>query len=591
MLTRPSTAGSYPGRRDLPEGIRQTSVRPDQILALVDPFLFSSNVEVKRDALYGLASLSKTEENKEIIGQVGGVAALSSFVFGALHVGQIRPSSSPAAVRLRRPASAAETPRRGRGVNKMRSNVDIIRLAASTLAHLLTSMPNYALFRKVQGVEKTLEVCMNLPRFNINYELAKLLYNLSYLDVSVRKDLLICKAPVALFHLANNAPDHVALTCFQAMKKLSVDEQTVSLWGNDGFMKLKEFVHMQKVTLSKKSKCLILEIVSNFLQTGDNVQLAIDNDLFQALSPYIDPYSYEDRAIKAGIACFLLMVKSSSLDVAIGKRGTLEGFSNSIIHFNQYKEWITVKRILDVLTLRLDESSLSLYMLEGARKDGKEGPTCTQSGSYKGGGAKPLSLLSTITHLVIHSGKKDVRHAALKILKKLLYKIDSEEEALYYYENATLPLLFKPPLLPKYEVMLALHLGIESLHPMVQYEVTYHKICGDSLKLLSQVGAILSITTHANHMGKSSQKVADLLVTRAFHDGDNVTRKFIMDNPALNRCIVENTTVLQKHWRGFLARRKVVSTWGLRRGSSLRLLQGPMIPRREEDDGDGPKTA
>ena len=57
-----------------------------------------------------------------------------------------------------------------------------------------------------KSVEKTLEVCMNLPRFNISYELAKLLYNLSSLDLSVRKDLLICKAPVALFHLANNAP-------------------------------------------------------------------------------------------------------------------------------------------------------------------------------------------------------------------------------------------------------------------------------------------------------------------------------------------------------------------------------------------------
>ena len=68
------------------KSFQQSAVAPDQLLALMDPFLFSNSTEVKRDALHGLASLSKTEENKENIGNVGGVNALANLIFGDYHI-------------------------------------------------------------------------------------------------------------------------------------------------------------------------------------------------------------------------------------------------------------------------------------------------------------------------------------------------------------------------------------------------------------------------------------------------------------------------------------------------------------------------
>ena len=47
--------------------------------------LYPQNVEVKRDAVSGLASLAATEENKEIMGRMGALTALIELVFqGAL---------------------------------------------------------------------------------------------------------------------------------------------------------------------------------------------------------------------------------------------------------------------------------------------------------------------------------------------------------------------------------------------------------------------------------------------------------------------------------------------------------------------------
>ena len=121
---------------------QQSAVKPDQILALVDPFLFSNSSEVKRDALHGLASLAKTEENKENIGNVGGVSALASLIFGVYQGGN-------AGNRMKTIGSSSNVfpnDRTSRRKEKTINQPDMIRIAAETLSNLLTHPSNQEKF-------------------------------------------------------------------------------------------------------------------------------------------------------------------------------------------------------------------------------------------------------------------------------------------------------------------------------------------------------------------------------------------------------------------------------------------------------------
>eukprot|EP00232_Nephroselmis_pyriformis_P011102 CAMPEP_0182877312 /NCGR_PEP_ID=MMETSP0034_2-20130328/14677_1 /TAXON_ID=156128 /ORGANISM="Nephroselmis pyriformis, Strain CCMP717" /LENGTH=116 /DNA_ID=CAMNT_0025010145 /DNA_START=1 /DNA_END=347 /DNA_ORIENTATION=+ len=57
------------------EPFQMKSLEGAYVLPLVEHAMWSSNFEVKRDAVAGLAALAKTEENKEILGRMGALTS------------------------------------------------------------------------------------------------------------------------------------------------------------------------------------------------------------------------------------------------------------------------------------------------------------------------------------------------------------------------------------------------------------------------------------------------------------------------------------------------------------------------------------
>ena len=64
------------------KGLELPPVDCDAILPLVEKARWSSDLDVKRDAVAGIASLAANRENQEAIGRMGGLQAVAHIVLG-----------------------------------------------------------------------------------------------------------------------------------------------------------------------------------------------------------------------------------------------------------------------------------------------------------------------------------------------------------------------------------------------------------------------------------------------------------------------------------------------------------------------------
>ncbi|QDZ18211.1 hypothetical protein HOP50_01g07130 [Chloropicon primus] len=377
------------------KSFQQSAVAPDQLLALVDPFLFSNSSEVKRDALHGLASLAKTEENKENIGNVGGVSALASLIFGMYQGG----NQGNRMKTIGSSSSSFATERTARKKEKNHVNQpDMIRIAAETLSNLLTHPSNQEKFFLMQGIEKSIELCFLSTKSSIKRALTKILFHLTNSNSRNRKLVLEARGSQGVFKLLSKVDEDNNVACFMILKKLSSEADLVHKWEEDIIQKLTGCLRHDYGT---KCCAIIALTIANIMEASSNIE-GSEQELFKEILFLLDTYNHVEDVVSSALHCLsVLFKKGSSFDAMVGSE-SLEPL-NRALNFQVYiRNYGNCKKIIESILGALDTASVSHFT------------------------TSPLYIENLIT-FVKTAWKKDVRSLAGKLLREIMYKVRDED--------------------------------------------------------------------------------------------------------------------------------------------------------------------
>ena len=382
---------------------QQSAVAPDQLLALVDPFLFSNSSEVKRDALHGLASLAKTEENKENIGNVGGVSALASMIFGVYQGGNNARMKT-----IGSSSNSFSNDRTTRRKEKVVNQPDMIRIAAETLSNLLTHPSNQEKFFHMQGIEKSIELCFLSTKSSIKRALTKILFHLTNTNPRNRKLVLEARGSQGVFKLLSKVDEENNVTCFTILKKLSMEQDLTHKWEEDIVPKLTSCLKMNYGT---RCCAIIVGIISNLMEGMTNIE-GSQQDLFKEIMNLLESYNHVDDVVTSCLHCLsVLLKKSSSFDDVVGKE-KLDPLKNTLSFMVYTRNGANFRKIVDSLLGSLGSASVNKYT------------ECPQ-------------FIDNLIQFVKTGWKKDVRTQSGKLLKEILFKV-RQEDILFQYCFAVL---------------------------------------------------------------------------------------------------------------------------------------------------------
>ncbi len=378
---------------------QQSAVKPDQILALVDPFLFSNSSEVKRDALHGLASLAKTEENKENIGNVGGVSALASLIFGVYQGGN-------AGNRMKTIGSSSNVfpnDRTSRRKEKTINQPDMIRIAAETLSNLLTHPSNQEKFFHMQGIEKSVELCFLSTKSSIKRALTKILYHLTNTSSRNRKLVLEARGSQGVFKLLSKVDEENNITCFTILKKLSAEAELTHKWEEDIIPRLTGCLKMNYGT---RCCALIASVIANLMDHDQDIE-GSEHELFKELMSLLSSYGHVDEVVTSCLHCMtVLFKKSHNFDLVVGSE-RLDPLKSTLSFQVHNRNYGNCRKIIESLLGTLN--SASVFHFTGCPK-----------------------FLDNLVEFVKTAWKKDVRSMAGKLLREIFYKIRDEKVMIHY---------------------------------------------------------------------------------------------------------------------------------------------------------------
>ena len=372
------------------KSFQQSAVAPDQLLALMDPFLFSNSTEVKRDALHGLASLSKTEENKENIGNVGGVNALANLIFGVYQGG----GSGNRMKTIGSSSSSFAAERTTRKKEKVVNQPDMIRIAAETLSNLLTHPANQEKIFHMQGIEKAIELCFLSTKASLKRALTKILYHLTNTNSRNRKLVLEARGSQGVFKLLSKTDEENNVTCFTILKKLSSEAELVHKWEEDIIEKLTSCLSMGYGT---KCCSIIALTIANIMEASPNIE-GSEQELFKEIMTLLDTYNHVEQVVSSSLHCMsVLFRKGSSFDAMVGTE-SLQPLDRALGFQVYVRNYGNCKKIIEAILGCLDTASVSHF---------------TESPSY----------IENMILFVKTAWKKDVRSMAGKLLKEIMYKV------------------------------------------------------------------------------------------------------------------------------------------------------------------------
>lgn len=374
---------------------QQSAVKPNQLLALVDPFLFSNSSEVKRDALHGLASLAKTEENKENIGNVGGVSALASLIFGVYQGG----TSGNRMKTIGSSSNSFATERTTRKKEKVVHQPDMIRIAAETLSNLLTHPANQEKFFHMQGIEKSVELCFLSTKSSLKRALTKILHHLTSTSSRNRKMVLEARGTQGVFKLLSKVDEENNVTCFTILKKLSSEADFVHKWEEDIIEKLTGCLRMSYGT---KCNAIIILTIANIMEASPAMIEGNEGELFEEILTLLDNYNHVEEVVSACLHCLSILLKSGTgFDTIVGNTN-LEPINRALVFQVHTRNYANCKKIIESLLGSLDTASVRHFTSM---------PSCIEN----------------IISFVKEAWKKDVRHLAGKLLREVLYKVRDDE--------------------------------------------------------------------------------------------------------------------------------------------------------------------
>lgn len=341
-----SSAAGSKNQRDAKEGgggggggggLYLPPVEGTHVIPLIDMAQWSSNLEVKRDAVLGLLSLAESNHNLEVMGKMGALTALSDLMFrpeatefegspkkkttrfrvvkpgygsGPLHAEISAASlagedSSPglAAERSRASISAEASTSLIQKVpfKPSKGDIKLQRLAANAISLLVGHPANQKLFLELGYLEKTCKIALSTHNTSIRRSVAVTLLNLSK-NPSLRESLFEHpKLMEALGHLALAPDERTRLSAFGVYKRLAQSDVNSENWSEEEIAQLTQYLTM---SLDIRLHMMTLDALNALAMNEKNgLVIGAQPDIVDKLASFLDLEMYNDAVRLLASTC------------------------------------------------------------------------------------------------------------------------------------------------------------------------------------------------------------------------------------------------------------------------------------------------
>ena len=120
---------------------------------------------------------------------------------------------------------------------KVKADMKLKRLAAATLADLMTDRENQDIYVGVNGVQKTNALLLETKSLGLQQPLVAILCSLAG-NEDYKQQLVREGALLALFKAAQSSSEKCRLFAFHACKRLSADEDNQVSWGEGHLLEI-----------------------------------------------------------------------------------------------------------------------------------------------------------------------------------------------------------------------------------------------------------------------------------------------------------------------------------------------------------------
>lgn len=319
------------------------SLGTSHLLPFVELALWSSNTAVKYSAVAGLSTLAKVAENKRMMGSIGALECLSSIVFEEENPMK---STFMAPNELQRKKEPSATSK------KVKADMKLKRLAASTLADLMTDRENQDIYVGVNGVQKTNALLLETKSLGLQQPLVAVLCSLAG-NEDYKKQLVSEGALLALFKAAQSSSEKCRLFAFHACKRLSADEDNQVSWGEGNLLEIVSW--LKKEELDIKFHMIAMETLRQLALHPENATyITTQSDAVFTIAKYLDADEYDDDVRNSTILCLGQIAKTAATRPKLAIPEVLEGFLACIMRNVAERDIRAVRLELSVIELIAD---------------------------------------------------------------------------------------------------------------------------------------------------------------------------------------------------------------------------------------------
>ena len=357
-------------------GLHLPPVDGNHVIPLVDMAMWSTNLEVKRDAVQGLLSLAESNRNLEVMGKMNALSVLGDLVFRpeASECGESPKKKKTARFRVVKPGALAaslgeseasavsvaaaddhQPPSPGRTATSApdiaaeasqasnlsaepsgslmqkvmfkaaRGDLKLQRLAAHAISLLLAHPANQELFFKLGYLDNVCKLALSSPNPNIRRSMAVILLNLAK-NPSNRETLFEFPPCLeATHHLALIPDERTRLCAFGVYKRLAMSASNSEKWPEPDIKQLFEFLG---TSLDLRLHMLTLETLTHLVQLKRNAVMVGGLENYpEVFANFIDLERYNDSVRLLASAC---IEKLSDFDENLPSLGSSEFLLNKL---------------------------------------------------------------------------------------------------------------------------------------------------------------------------------------------------------------------------------------------------------------------